>query len=571
MRPNNGVSTTPFRKESDSMLRHLTKLLSMMLVVLLALTLVAGCTPEEPPAEPDGQAEAPTEEPEPEEEGPTQLRIGMFSSPETFNVTRSTGYYSHRAMDIITGTLVRWRNDQTFEGYAAESWDISDDKRTYTFHLRDDLYWHDGEPVVADDFRVTYEFLCNPDSYGLLIGRLNVIEGAQEYFDGEADEITGIEVVDDKTLKITTVEPSVTLLESLMYPTIPSHILGNVAPEDLENHDFWQHPLGFGPYKFVEYKTDQYIRMEKYSDFIFGEPKIDEVVIRIASQDSLVAMLQRGELDFIPVPATEANRLKEEGGDFEIYTSHSGSVQLLHVNTERSYLSDTRVRKGLMYAINRQGMAESLYDGYAMVFNMNRMPPWVDTSGYIEYTYDPDKAKALLDEAGWHSNQEIILRVPTGNKPRERMGPVLHQNFADVGVNAEVVMSDFTTVTNLLRAGDYDLGIQGWTTGGDPDILSIVHHSASIPPAGYNLSRYVNPKVDALLEEGRSTYDQDKRAEIYKEFGEIINDELPIIPMVAEDDIFGVTTAVKGFEPRGFDNYGNPCDLYNIWEWEITE
>lgn len=528
----------------------------ILLLICLPLALFAGGQQEQ-----SGSAEETTEK---------VLQVGMVSAPMTFNVTATTGTYSTMPMDFVLGTLVSIDGDQEFQPWAASSWEVSEDGRTYTFNLNPDLNWHDGNPVVAEDVKMSLELLTHPDNNALLYGRLNGIEGVDEFYEKKADSISGVKVVDEKTVQITTKVPTATLLNNLMYYILPSHILGDVAPADIADHSYWQKPVGFGPFKFVEYKTDQYILMEKNEDCAIGVPKIDKLIFRIGDTNTLTALAERGEVDIFEISPDEAERL-ETSDLLNVVTVPYGSVtQMMHVNLNRPYLDDPKVRQGLAHAINREGMARSLYNGHARPVPTHPLPAWVSEEGFPTYEFNPEKGKKLLQEAGFPFDQKLVLRVPSGNKPREKMAPIIKQGLQDIGVEVDIVVSDFTTCTALIREGDYDLGLQGWWgMMMDPDDLSIVHHSKNIPKAGYNLSFYDNPRVDELLQEGREKITFEDRAPVYHELGKLLAEELPLIPMASVDAVYAANKRVKNFKPTNFRTWGHYDQLWNILELDV--
>ncbi|MFW5712997.1 MAG: ABC transporter substrate-binding protein, partial [Spirochaetota bacterium] len=169
------------------------RIAAVLLLICLPLALFAGGQQEQ-----SGSAEETAEK---------VLQVGMVSAPMTFNVTATTGTYSTMPMDFVLGTLVSIDGDQEFQPWAASSWEVSEDGRTYTFNLNPDLNWHDGNPVVAEDVKMSLELLTHPDNNALLYGRLNGIEGVDEFYEKKADSISGVKVVNEKTVQITTKVP----------------------------------------------------------------------------------------------------------------------------------------------------------------------------------------------------------------------------------------------------------------------------------------------------------------------------------------------------------------------------
>ncbi len=551
------------------------KRLRSLLVILLALSMVfvfaTACGPEEvtddPADEPaDDPADEPADDPADEpEDVPTELRMGRSNPPDVLNIFRARGGATAFPSSQIYGLLVRWNDNQEYIPYGAESWEVSDDDRTYTFHLDRDNVWHDGEPVIAQDYKMTFELACNPESYAIAYADLQSIVGAEEYYEGEADEIVGIEVIDDYTLSVTTEEPDAVLLLGLMQPVVPHHIFGDVAPADIDGHEYWRKPIGFGPYKHVEYVTDQYLRLEAHEDYVLGEPGIQHVVIDYSDSTNHLPMFERQELDWIRAPRDEMDRVDAIPHAKTYYGGPYG-YQVARINMNQERFQDVRVRRAILHAIDRPGILEGPGHGEGEIAHSPFIAPWVDRSQVVEYDYDPDRAKELFDEAGWDYSEPI--EILTFDSPRYiDIASIMERNLDAVGVDANITLGDFTSMYGRYSDGDYGFYSGYFMFSADPHTLANCWSSSGArnPETGYQ-----NPRLDELFREGRATLDTSERAEIYGEVLGILSEDAVEIGLYGGDTSQTAHENIVGPDTRGFYHFMQFQDIHNLWEWEWT-
>ena len=484
------------------------------------------------------------------------FRVGLWSGPQSFNPYITTDDYSATLFENVYGQLIRFDSEGAPVPYLAERFEVSEDGSEYTIYLREDAVWHDGTPVTAQDVEMTYRLHGHPDVASIIAGNFKTIKGMEAYMAGEADSVEGLQIVDDKTIKFILEEPNAPFINNLNYFVLPAHILNDVPPAELETHPYFDAPtVGAGMYKYVGYEPDQYMEFEAFEDFYLGAPKIKRLIYRIGTQDVLLAQLQKDELDFVLVPPAEVERIKALY-DISFQSLPGSGAQVMHFNLEKPYLQDKRVRQAMAYALPRQDIIVPLYFGEATVVNSPNARAWAVPDDLNPYEYDPEKAKALLAEAGWDSSQKLVLRYPTGNKPREMSAPLIQSALNEVGIEVELQITDFATLLDDLKAGEYDLGLLGWTGASDPDLLStILYDSGSVPPAGWNIMRYKNDRVDELTREGRLAFDQEERAQVYQEMYRILNDELPVVFLWSENTLYAYNDRLQGFEPNRFGSW----------------
>ncbi len=551
---------------------------SLLLIVLLTAACAA--------AVPQGADEAgsATEAPESESagdaaseevvaEGDQIFRVGVWSGPQSFNPYITTDDYSALIFEYVYGQLIRFDENGVPVPYLAERFESSDDATEYTIYLREDAVWSDGTPVTAQDVEMSYRLHGNADVASIIAGNYAAIQGMEAYGSGEAEGVEGLQIIDDKTIKFVLDEPNAPFINTLDYFVLPSHILGDVPPAEMETHPFFEAPtVSAGAYKFVDYEPDQFIEFEANENFFLGEPQIERLIFRIGAQDVLLAQLQTDELDFALVPPAEVERVRNMENVNFVSVPGAGA-QVVHFNLQKPYLQDKKFRQAVAYALPRTDIVDPLYFGEADVVNSPNAIGWAVPDDLNDYGYDPEQARALLEEIGWDGSQTLLLRYPTGNKPREMSAPLIQSALGEVGIEVELEVTDFATLLTDVKEGNYDLSLLGWTGSGDPDLLAtILYDSANVPPEGWNIMHYSNERVDELVHEGRLTSDQGEREAIYQEMYRILNNELPVVFLWSENTLYAYNDRLIGFAPTQFGSWSTLASnaFPNIQELELA-
>jgi peptide/nickel transport system substrate-binding protein len=500
------------------------------------------------------------------------LQIGRESefNPTFLPFQTSTGTQT-QVFDLIFSRLLKVDADLNLVPDAAESFEISEDATTFTFNIREGITWHDGEPFTIDDVLFTYRLALTKETGAAQAGKLRQIKGATAFYNGEATEIEGLERVDDTTLRITLDKPNIAFLigtagsNSLIW-ILPEHILGEVAPAELAQHPAVQAPVvGSGAYQFVEYVPDQYISFTANPNFYLGAPKIEQVFLRLAEPATQLAQLESGELHLISrMAAREADRLSTSDVLDIVATPGVGVFQTA-VNTER--VTDKRVRQAMMYGTDRKALLDVVLLGQGeLVYSTVIGPDWAKYDDLNTYDFDPDKAKALLAEAGWDSEQTLQLTWSRGFQTVELAAPVFQQQMAEIGIKIQLFPQETAAyVKAVVEEPDFDMA---WFGGGsyrlDPDVSSSYYLCANFTPNGGNTTHYCNEDLDALFIEGRGTTDIAQRTEIYHQVAQILNEDVPTLFWWSDNQIFGVSKRLKGLKPGP-----NQYIWWNIQEWTL--
>lgn len=499
-----------------------------------------------------------------------------WRAPRTLGPLFSTAGFEQQVERAIFGVLVQMTGNLEQVGDLAESFEVSDDATTFTFHIHPDATFNDGTPLTAEDVVFTLQSALIPETASFWQGRLMGIAGARAFADGEADSVEGIETPDEKTVILTLESPDTAFLPTFAdfsgLGILPKHVLGDVAPDQLINHRFNLEPtVGAGPFQFVTYETDQYLELEPNPNWHGNAPAVSRLFLRVVQPDVAVADLENGSIDLIIASLDDIERL-EALEHVTVINVPSPSMDSISVNLDREYFQDKRVRQAMQYAIDRNTIVEQLYQGRAIVRNSPIFgPDWMGVpEGLNEYPYDPDMARQLLEEAGWDPElRPELMYVPGGNATFDNMVSIVQAQWAEVGFNVELLQLDATELNQkLVLDADYDLYIGGGGVyGADPSICAKYYHSDNLTPGGANNVRYVNPEVDQLYADGKRAADLEERKGIYTQIAQILNEDLPSIFLWSPDSMFAVNNRLQGFEaPRYINN-----QLWNVEDWSVSE
>lgn len=476
-----------------------------LLLVLLAMTVLVtlGCTTAAPPpAAPSAAAPsaADTATVETDSRGTLVMRAIESNLPQNFNPL---------LFDVrlwLYDGLVRFDEDLKPIPDLAESWEISDDGLVYTFHLRHGVKFHDGVEMTADDVVYTAELTLDENVNSPYRSKF-VIGG----------EPVKWEKVDDYTVRAVLPEASSSFLskvsraDEIFFTILPKHILETC--DNIETCDFNQHPVGTGPFKLVEYVPDQRVVEEAHDDYFQGKPGVRRVVrLAYPNEQAALAALKSGEIDVATLREAGNVQAAEQDPDITVYRYDSNWAMATRFNMANPILEDLRVRQAINYAIDREGLSKAAIGPDIRVANSPINIGWAASPNVTVYEYDPDKARALLDEAGWTVGPDgmrakdgtpLSLSVTfNAGSGRPDLATGMQQNLKDVGIDLELRQMEGAAFDDtVFQSKDFDMYI-GWQGFGvDPDIASRwVTSTAEEGTYVSNPSNYSNPEVDAAFE-----------------------------------------------------------------------
>ncbi|MCB8821944.1 ABC transporter substrate-binding protein [Microvirga rosea] len=396
------------------------------------------------------------------------IRYALWSNPKgTFHPTLYFTDYDRAVIFSVYGRLYTLDEKQNPVPSLALSHEYSADERTLTLHLRKDVKWHDGQPFAAEDVAFTYGTQAHPDFPKDRPAFVKYLVGFEEYSAGESQVLDGIKVIDASTVSFTFKAPYAAAFAHFAdRPVLARHIWEKVPIKNwVEAADTLRKPVGTGPYKFVEFVPDQYIKLIRNDDYFGGHPKTETIIFKISNTQTAQSELINGELDIAQISSWNDRDLQTfRDAGIRIVEEAGTSGQYLPFDTRDPKLSDRRVRQAIIHAINRQALVDRLLFGHGRTFNSNAHPdsPYYPSDLNI-YPYNPAKAKALLADAGWSDSNgdgvldkngqkfTFTLHYPIGNRTRELSAPIIQQNLKAVGIEVALVSADFNTTLAILQ------------------------------------------------------------------------------------------------------------------------
>ena len=437
----------------------------------------------------------------------------------------------------------------------AKSWDYDEATLTYTFHLRDDVKWHDGEPFTAEDVKFTYDTINNPD---------NGSEIATNY-----EDITNIEIVDDYTVKITLKNKNVAMLDYLSVGIIPKHILEG---QDIMTSDFNRHPIGTGPYKFANWDEGQGITLVKNEEYFRKSPNIDKIIFKIVNDTKArVMQLKSGELDLAQVTPKDIETFKNDD-NFVVDIMKTSDYRGIMYNFNYPLFKENReLPNALSYAIDREAIVDNILLGYGdAAYSPLQMGIYND-SEIEKFEYNPEKAKQLLEEAGWKLGSDGIyskngtklsfeLVCMEGDQERIDMANFAAQELKQIGVDVRV------TVKSDIDWENQAAFLIGWGSPFDPDDHTYKVFSTN---GGANYNSYSNEKIDELLTKARQTDVYEERLEYYKEFQEEMTKDLPYTFLAYIDSIYVAKNNLEGITKETVLGHHGVGIFWNVEDWDL--
>jgi peptide/nickel transport system substrate-binding protein len=507
--------------------------------------------------------------------GDLKVGSGLFDIWSTSATIWTYAVGAMTARNLVMGSLLTFSDPSatTMVPQLAESWALSPDGTTATFHLRHGVMWHDGQPFTAKDVEYTIRAHLAKDtasSVGAAL-KLDKLVGAAEFIAGSAPSVSGVQVVDDFTVSLTTTTPVYFLFNLTMLPILPQHVLGQVPYKDLQANKFTQEPIGTGPFKFSRRVPDQFTEYVRNDQFYLGKPLLDRIINNIY-RDTTTALLafQNGEVDLLYV---------QTGPDFNTAKAVPDTVLLggpvdypnaYVFNTTRPYLSDKRVRQALMWAIDNEAIKNNLYGDLVQLTNsVLPSPLWADPNLPNMYTYNPDKARQLLSDANWDPNQQLVLNYYYSDQNTANQMVAVQQYWADVGVQMQPQFTDAPTATQGWKTKNFDVSWVGATGSVDPSLIGpFIQCDATFDKGGINYSWYCNPQVDALIQQGQSVADYDQRKPIYNQLQEILNDDAPYVPVWTPVRV--AVTRKKVVNATYYQDYADGNYEHNFEKWYLS-
>ncbi|MCM3638667.1 oligopeptide ABC transporter substrate-binding protein [Sporosarcina luteola] len=495
-----------------------------------------------------------------------------------------SGTFDAQVIEKFDEALLSSDGDYLITNDGAATYEISEDNKTITLTIKDGVKWHDGEPVKASDLLYSYQLLGHPDytgdRYDFMIE--NVV-GMPDYNAGKTTEISGIEVSEDeKQISFTFTEATPSLLSGFWSYATPRHHVGDVMTgeitiEELEASDKIRvNPIGFGPYKVEKIIPGESVLYVRNDDYWRGKPNLKSMVLKVVSSASILEALKKGDADIASIPVDQYLNAKEIDNiellaDIDYAYTYIGfklgkwdPEKKTNVTDPNAKMANKLVRQAMWYAMDNETVGKELYHGLRFPATSLIIPVFASfhDADLETPSYDPEKAKALLDEAGYvdtnndgfrenDKGEEFVLNFASmsGGETAEPIAQWYMQNWADVGIKVQLLdgrLHEFNSFYDMVKADDPKIDIyQGaWGTGSDPDPSGLYGRDAA-----FNYSRFTNEKNDELLAAGTSekAFDSDYRKDIYKQWQALMAEEVPVAPTVYRYYLMGVNKRVVNY------------------------
>ncbi len=564
-------SRTKIKKKGrkNNMKRKSAKAAAAALVCMMALS---ACGKADTTGTP-GASETVQSQAEPQqntnEGGEKVITIAQTGDWDTFMVMNTTNAGADNINELMFDRLMTINTDGTFEPRLADSWETNEAQDKIIYHLNENAVWHDGEPVTAEDVVYSAQVASSAEYNYLRRIRMQYFAGTDETGCELSENSVEVAAVDDHTVEFTLkspMDPSIIYaLVNRDFFIIPEHLLSGISDAELVNSPFWQKPVGSGPCIFDSMESGVSVEFKANKDYYLGTPDFDRLVFKKVQSSNLLSGLMSGEIDAL------SGNTQLPLADWDAACSTEGvtaksvptfAYQYMAMNTSRDYLTED-IRHAISLAINRQVIVDQLLMGQGRV----AIGPLPDDHKYrnqdIQPEYNPEKAKEMVEAAGWDANRELEVLVSTGNEVREKSAILIQQDLQKIGIKTRIQTLDFPTLLTNARNGDYDLCFIGSAGSVDP--------SESVPnvTAGYmnNFTQLTDPTLGEVGESGAKEITFEARKAVYDEYQQILFDQMPMAFLYFTNDLFAYSSSLENVREGAIDYNVNK----NVWAWKVNK
>lgn len=512
------------------------------------------------------------------------LYANLEGSPNTLNPLFASSVYDQTVIGLLYDSLFTFDKDMEWRvnEEVVESFEVSDDRTTYTATLKPGLTWHDGEPFTAEDVVYSWKQILDE--------RVPAVT-----YKTSTSTIEQVEALDERTVRFVQPEGYATAEWDITFPIIPKHIFEQQKEQypDLQTGQYYsqqaRHPVGWGPYRIVEWEANNQIVLERWEDYHGEKPHFERIVFRIIpdtntallsfEQERVEVIRQLNPQQFaLETTQSEAfKRVGYKGWGPQWSFSYIG----WNMDGSNPFFDDVRVRRAMTHALNIPRIIEKVYYNLAEKSHGIYHPDsWMYNDEVEPLEYDLEKAAALLDEAGWEVDPntgwrhkqidgqrvpfEFTLLIPQGSDTSPKIATIFQQDLQSIGVRMETRTLEWASFLEKVRNHDFEAEIAGWGTGTDPDTGRNLWMSDQYDD-GRNYGGYSNERVDELFNRGREVADREERAEIYQEIHKILYEDQPYTWIVNPPILAAFNKRIQGvqFSPRGI--YGFDPGVTGWW------
>ncbi len=553
-------------------------LFRLALLALIAVLALGACAPAAPAPATTAPAAAPTTAPAasaatsapaapaataapaPAQAGVRTLSVAQDTDPGTADPQLTTEEYflPLNVFDRLVEAVTTAPGQSELQPGLAEKWDVSADGLKYTFHLRQGVKFHDGSVLTADDVIWTFDRMLDPATKALNTDFLDMIAGASDRMDGKATSVSGLKKVDDNTVEITLDKPFAPFLANLATPA--GSIFSKSATTKL-GPDFNTKPVGTGPFKMESWTLNSEVVLTAFDDYFRGRPKFDKLIMKIVPEAQTMAlMFRKGELDVLDLDFARSS-IPEFQNDAtyksQIVSGPRVGTYYMSINEKIPPFDNPKVREAVMYAMDRQTLIDKLYAGTGIPAKGILSP---GLAGYNDklpgFAYDPDKAKALLKEAGFADGFDMSIYQTTNSPSTLKINEAMQAMLGDVGIRVKIEQMDSAAWSGTRKEGKLGSYVTSWSADyNDPDnFIYTFFAPANSVARSWN---YVNKDVQDKLEQARSMTDMAARYKLYQDMEEqIVYKDFAFVPLFHLQHLFVVNPKVKNFKPswNGWSN-----------------
>ncbi len=501
--------------------------------------------------------------------GEKTVTIALTSVWDSFMPANTTNSYSYAILDMLFERLTTMNQDGTVSPRLADSWEISEESDSITYHLNQNATWHDGTPLTAEDVVYTCQLMSDADLNLARRTRMMYFAGTDDTGKELSDNSIEVEALDDYTVRFQLKEPMDTLtIFAIVNPDtfiLPKHLLEDIPEEELVSDEFWLHPIGAGPMIFDSMISGERVELTSNEDFYLGAPDFDRLIFRVVPAANLLVGLQSGEIDMaggldttFPIQDWEAIKALD---NVNAQSQPSLGYQYMAMNTQKEYLTQ-EVRQAFSMAINRQVIVDQLLLGEGQpIIGPLHEPHQYFNEELSDIPYDPDAAAQILQEAGWDPDRELLMVVSTGI--RERVAALIQQDLAKIGVKTRIQTLDFSTLMTEMRAGNYDIGFMG--SAGSPDPAESV--TQFTVGAINNFTQLTDTTIGDLGHEAARQTTFEARKEMVDEYQATLVEQCPAAFLYSANDLFACNKRITNV-PFGTTIFNtNKC----VWQWKVAD
>ncbi|WMJ87604.1 oligopeptide ABC transporter substrate-binding protein [Anaerocolumna sp. MB42-C2] len=510
------------------------------------------------------------------------LKVALVDSSAFAGVLNPCFYedeYDNQILTWFTEPIISYDENFVADQDGAATYEYDKDAKTITLHMREGVKWHDGEPVTLDDLVFAYEVICDKDYEGLRYDdSVTNVVGAEEYHKGTADTISGLELSKDKmtlTIHFKDFYPSI-LVGGFWTNPIPRHYYEGIAIKDMAaDPKTRQNPIGFGPFKVKNVVPGESVELERFDDYWMGKPKLDGVVVTVVNPDLVPSAMEEGKYDVAEFSTQQYPNYTNPTnyqyiGEIQTVFSYTGfklgkwdQAKNENIYDSNCKMANVKLRQAIGYAVDNETIGQQLYSGLRFLATTVITPRHgaYQNKELAGYNYDPEKAKKLLDEAGYLDVDGDGFREDPSGKPftvtwatmdgenADAYAQYKIQNWADVGLKVELYngrLTEFNAFYDAVEGDDpaIDMYDGAWQTGYDPNPASLWGHNSSA-----NYTRYTSENFDTIIKDISSDkgWDNDFLSKRYHDWQQQFFDEVPAIPTLWRMRLKAVNSRVKNY------------------------